>query len=179
MTACGNWEAACRARNVGGSGRACCLPTRAACIISREVMLQPDATFGKRKRGTGGSRLKQHQVRLLIKASWPHNSAPCKSKGIPRAPRASATGVWEADNAWGINASDFVSRREAKGRQSRWQGNGKTCEEREVHCQVEVVSWRERHISASICIEATPQRVWNVLTDYERLSEFVPNLVRR
>lgn len=52
-------------------------------------------------------------------------------------------------------------------------------EEREVQCDVEAVSWRERHINASVSIEASEERVWEVLTDYERLAEFIPNLVRR
>lgn len=47
-----------------------------------------------------------------------------------------------------------------------------------VDCHVEVISWRERRITASIVIDASIQRVWQVLTDYERLSEFIPNLVR-
>ncbi|KAH9551058.1 hypothetical protein CY35_10G104200 [Sphagnum magellanicum] len=50
--------------------------------------------------------------------------------------------------------------------------------EREVQCQVEAVSWRERHISASVHIAASEAHVWKVLTDYERLAEFVPNLIR-
>lgn len=61
------------------------------------------------------------------------------------------------------------------------KGNAKNnkAEEREVQCDVETVSWRERHISASVSIEASEERVWEVLTDYERLAEFIPNLVRR
>jgi hypothetical protein len=51
--------------------------------------------------------------------------------------------------------------------------------EREVPCQVEAVSWRERHISASVYIAASEAHVWKVLTDYERLAEFVPNLICR
>ncbi|KAL3689399.1 hypothetical protein R1sor_015708 [Riccia sorocarpa] len=50
--------------------------------------------------------------------------------------------------------------------------------DRNVEVEVEVVSWRERHIKAHICVEASDQMVWNVLTDYERLAEFIPNLVR-
>lgn len=46
-----------------------------------------------------------------------------------------------------------------------------------VDCRVDVISWRERHITASIVINAHEQRVWDVLTDYERLAEFIPNLV--
>nr|ATG70999.1 HCF145 [Hesperocyparis macrocarpa] len=46
-----------------------------------------------------------------------------------------------------------------------------------VECQVEVISWRERRVSAAVVIEAEEQSVWEVLTDYERLAEFIPNLV--
>ncbi|MCO5604462.1 hypothetical protein L7F22_058628 [Adiantum nelumboides] len=46
-----------------------------------------------------------------------------------------------------------------------------------VNCHVEVISWRERRITASIVIDASTQRVWQILTDYERLSEFIPNLI--
>eukprot|EP00249_Psilotum_nudum_P020846 c27871_g1_i2 orf=79-2469(+) len=48
---------------------------------------------------------------------------------------------------------------------------------REVNCQVEIVSWRERRIKASILVKTTEDRIWRVLTDYERLAEFIPNLV--
>ncbi|KAL9268154.1 hypothetical protein AKJ16_DCAP16876 [Drosera capensis] len=50
-------------------------------------------------------------------------------------------------------------------------------EEREVKCEVEVVSWRERRIRAEIEVNADVESVWNVLTDYERLADFIPNLV--
>ncbi|KAH9309470.1 hypothetical protein KI387_037381, partial [Taxus chinensis] len=36
---------------------------------------------------------------------------------------------------------------------------------------------RERQVSAEVVIEADEQSVWEVLTDYERLAEFIPNLV--
>ncbi|KAJ7957079.1 Cyclase/dehydrase family protein [Quillaja saponaria] len=48
---------------------------------------------------------------------------------------------------------------------------------KEVHCQVEVISWRERRIKAEISVNTDIESVWNALTDYERLSDFVPNLV--
>lgn len=47
-----------------------------------------------------------------------------------------------------------------------------------VECSVEVLSWRDRKISAAIVIGASLERVWEVLTDYEKLAEFIPNLVR-
>lgn len=46
-----------------------------------------------------------------------------------------------------------------------------------VHCEVEVISWRERRIKAQICVHAHIQSVWNALTDYERLADYIPNLV--
>lgn len=49
--------------------------------------------------------------------------------------------------------------------------------EHETTCHVEIVSWRERRITASIVVDASAQRVWDVLTDYGRLSEFIPNLI--
>ena len=53
--------------------------------------------------------------------------------------------------------------------------------EREVHCEceLEVVSWRERRVKASISINAGIDSVWNALTDYEHLADFIPNLVWR
>ncbi|XP_062094366.1 uncharacterized protein LOC133800421 isoform X2 [Humulus lupulus] len=61
-------------------------------------------------------------------------------------------------------------------------GGGKDGEEEEgeeinVHCEVEVVSWRERRIKAETLVHADVESVWNALTDYERLADFVPNLV--
>ena len=50
---------------------------------------------------------------------------------------------------------------------------------REVNCSIEVVSSRERKISGSILVDSSWQHVWEVLTDYERLADFVPSLVRR
>ncbi|KAH9321333.1 hypothetical protein KI387_015972, partial [Taxus chinensis] len=41
----------------------------------------------------------------------------------------------------------------------------------------QVIYWRERRVSAEVVIEANEQSVWEVLTDYERLADFIPNLV--
>ncbi|XP_022841802.1 uncharacterized protein LOC111365480 [Olea europaea var. sylvestris] len=49
--------------------------------------------------------------------------------------------------------------------------------DRKVHCAVEVVSWRERRIKGEISVNADVESVWNALTDYERLADFIPNLV--
>ncbi|KAF5189335.1 Start-like domain-containing protein [Thalictrum thalictroides] len=49
-------------------------------------------------------------------------------------------------------------------------------EQRKFHCEVDVVSWRERRIKATVLVYADIESVWNALTDYERLAEFIPNL---
>ncbi|CAA7027056.1 unnamed protein product [Microthlaspi erraticum] len=49
--------------------------------------------------------------------------------------------------------------------------------ERKVRCEVDVISWRERRIRGEIWVDSDSQSVWNVLTDYERLADFIPNLV--
>lgn len=51
--------------------------------------------------------------------------------------------------------------------------------ERKVNCEVEVISWRERRIKAEISVNADIDSVWHSLTDYERLADYVPNLVSR
>ncbi|CAN1835978.1 hypothetical protein LINPERHAP1_LOCUS34608 [Linum perenne] len=48
--------------------------------------------------------------------------------------------------------------------------------QRRVPCEVEVVSWRERKIRAHIHVNSDVQFLWTVLTDYERLADFIPNL---
>lgn len=50
---------------------------------------------------------------------------------------------------------------------------------RKVKCEVEVISWRERRIKAEISVNADVGSVWFALTDYERLADFIPNLVSR
>ncbi|XP_020595601.1 uncharacterized protein LOC110035672 isoform X2 [Phalaenopsis equestris] len=50
-------------------------------------------------------------------------------------------------------------------------------EERAVHYEVDVVSWRERRIRAKALVHADVDAVWRVLTDYERLADFIPNLI--
>ena len=48
-----------------------------------------------------------------------------------------------------------------------------------MHCEVDVVSWRERRILARVVVSADVRAVWSVLTDYDRLADFIPNLVYR
>ncbi|KAF5783186.1 putative coenzyme Q-binding protein COQ10, START [Helianthus annuus] len=48
---------------------------------------------------------------------------------------------------------------------------------RKVKCEVEVVSWRERRVKSEVVVDADVDSVWNALTDYERLADFIPNLI--
>ena len=48
-----------------------------------------------------------------------------------------------------------------------------------MQCDVDVVSWRERRVFASVAVAADVDTVWRIITDYERLADFVPNLVHR
>lgn len=43
--------------------------------------------------------------------------------------------------------------------------------------EIEVTGINSRRISASVVVNASPDSVWAILTDYDRLSEHVPNLV--
>lgn len=54
-----------------------------------------------------------------------------------------------------------------------------TLDEQRVECKIETVAWRKRHISASVEVAANAECVWRVLTDYERLADFIPNLAKR
>lgn len=70
-----------------------------------------------------------------------------------------------------------ASQREKKSQKEEGEEGEEGEGERKVHCEVEVISWRERRIKAQILVYADIQSVWNSLTDYERLADFIPNLV--
>ncbi|EXB44218.1 hypothetical protein L484_002910 [Morus notabilis] len=82
---------------------------------------------------------------------------------------------------WNHSSATRYSPSEAKRKQRCREEEGVAGEgedqERKVHCEVEVVSWRERGIKAETFVHADVETVWNSLTDYERLADFVPNLV--
>ncbi|XP_022154936.1 uncharacterized protein LOC111022083 isoform X2 [Momordica charantia] len=73
----------------------------------------------------------------------------------------------------------FAKNCNLKSRSGGWEdgGEGVGDGERAVHCEVKVISWRERRIRADILVNAAIESVWNALTDYERLADFIPNLV--
>lgn len=49
--------------------------------------------------------------------------------------------------------------------------------EARVEIETEAPNPRQRRLQARIAIAAAPEAVWGVLTDYETLPEFIPNLV--
>lgn len=78
----------------------------------------------------------------------------------------------------GFGSSRNVSKKESK-EEEDGDDNRELGRARKVHCEVEVISWRERRIKAEMLVNADIESVWKALTDYERLADFVPNLVSR
>lgn len=74
------------------------------------------------------------------------------------------------------NGSSTVYKKPRNAEEAGEEGGGG---ERKVQCEVELISWRERRIKADILVNADIDSVWNALTDYERLADFIPNLVSR
>lgn len=88
------------------------------------------------------------------------------------------TPKWEFPN--GNHNSVVKSISQIKNReQEEEEEKGVISGERKVKCDVEVISWRERRIRAEISVNADIESVWYALTDYERLADFIPNLVSR
>lgn len=46
----------------------------------------------------------------------------------------------------------------------------------EVEVQTEQVEGRRRRISARACLPYSSEKIWQILTDYEHLADFIPNL---
>ena len=54
------------------------------------------------------------------------------------------------------------------------------CEdEDDVYIEVKTLEKNSRRIESRIPVDASLDTVWNILTDYERLADFIPNLVYR
>lgn len=92
-------------------------------------------------------------------ALWRHHSG----RAVTTAAAAAATG-----DHWGAEYHGGGGGR-----------GGKSAAGPGVQCDVDVVSWRERRVFASVAVAADVDTVWRVITDYERLAEFIPNLVHR
>ncbi len=58
------------------------------------------------------------------------------------------------------------------------QGNADAVALPTVTVQIEKIAERQRQISASIQIPQPVEKTWRVLTDYEALADFIPNLAK-
>jgi hypothetical protein len=95
-------------------------------------------------------------------------SRPPSGRSIAAA-AAAATG-----DHWGADHQHYHG-----GRAGASSEAGPTASARGVKCDVDVVSWRERRVLASVPVAADVDTLWQVITDYERLADFIPNLVQR
>ncbi|KAF0912379.1 hypothetical protein E2562_014033 [Oryza meyeriana var. granulata] len=108
----------------------------------------------------------------------PSHRAPPRSAALSRhhsgravtAAAAAATG-----DHWGADHHQYHGGGGDSGRKRASGSDGRTGPI--VQCDVDVVSWRERRVFASVAVGADVDTVWRVITDYERLADFIPNLV--
>ncbi|EEF39459.1 conserved hypothetical protein [Ricinus communis] len=110
--------------------------------------------------------------RLTFKASCAVVTGECLGEECSLSPGNAASSQLTSTV---IVDDDDSKKKKKKLKLKREEGEGER--ERKVNCEVEVVSWRERRINAQITVYADIQSVWNALTDYERLADFIPNLI--
>ncbi|KAF8018215.1 hypothetical protein BT93_H3186 [Corymbia citriodora subsp. variegata] len=110
------------------------------------------------------------QCAVVSPSRWNNAAGACIARS------SSSGGGGRGKKEGGVNGGGgFRESREREGVEGGGGGGGGG--ERKVHCEVEVISWRERRIRGEISVKADVESVWNALTDYERLADFVPNLV--
>ncbi|XP_051177158.1 uncharacterized protein [Lolium perenne] len=112
----------------------------------------------------------------------PSPAASASSGGTARAParhhhqRAVAAAAAATGDHWGADHHRHDNHQQQRTyRGGRWGGGPRAGAS--VQCDVDVVSWRERRVFASVAVAADVDTVWRIITDYERLADFVPNLV--
>nr|CAB3492538.1 unnamed protein product [Digitaria exilis] len=102
----------------------------------------------------------------------------------PRAPLRSSATLWLGASGRSVAAAAAAATGDHWGA-DHYQGGGGRVGSSEsasraahgVKCDVDVVSWRERRIVGSVAVAADVDTLWQVITDYERLADFIPNLV--
>uniref|UniRef100_A0A804M706 Coenzyme Q-binding protein COQ10 START domain-containing protein n=1 Tax=Zea mays TaxID=4577 RepID=A0A804M706_MAIZE len=107
-----------------------------------------------------------HLARALPRSAAAALSRPPSGRSIAAA-AAAATG-----DHWGADHQHY------HGGRAGASEAGPTASARGVKCDVDVVSWRERRVLASVPVAADVDTLWQVITDYERLADFIPNLVQ-
>ncbi|KAK4786425.1 hypothetical protein SAY86_003114 [Trapa natans] len=108
-----------------------------------------------------------HQLALAPRRSAPLAYPRCSASASICRPR------------WNWNAATYAANsRDGNGVEMLESGlRAEVGDQRKVQCEVQVISWRERKIKAQILVNSDIESVWNALTDYERLADFIPNLV--
>lgn len=103
----------------------------------------------------------------------------------PRAPLRSAAALSRGTSGRSVAAAAAAATGDHWGA-DHYQGGGRVGSSEAgaraahgVKCDVDVVSWRERRIIGSVAVAADVDTLWQVITDYERLADFIPNLVHR
>ncbi|CAM0877825.1 unnamed protein product [Alopecurus aequalis] len=103
-------------------------------------------------------------------ALLPRTASPAgapRAPALPRHRRAVAASAAATGDHWGADNRQ----------QQPYRVGGRRRAGPSVQCDVDVVSWRERRVFASVAVAADVDTVWRIITDYERLADFVPNLV--
>ncbi|VAH97277.1 uncharacterized protein LOC125530192 [Triticum urartu] len=105
----------------------------------------------------------------------PRGATPASRQRSSSGGRAVAAGAAATGDHWG--ADDQQHHREQQQYRGGAGRGGTRRAGPSVQCDVDVVSWRERRVFASVAVAADVDTVWRIITDYERLADFVPNLV--
>ncbi|KAL6894419.1 hypothetical protein ACP4OV_008517 [Aristida adscensionis] len=99
----------------------------------------------------------------------------------PRAPLRAAPRPWGPSGRAVVAAAAAAATGDHWGADHRRHYRGRAEDEgrapHAVQCDVDVVSWRERRVLASVPVAADVDTLWQVITDYERLADYIPNLV--
>uniref|UniRef100_A0A0E0KLA6 Coenzyme Q-binding protein COQ10 START domain-containing protein n=1 Tax=Oryza punctata TaxID=4537 RepID=A0A0E0KLA6_ORYPU len=112
-------------------------------------------------------------------AFLPRTPNPCANPSHRGAPPRGAA-LWRHHSGLAVTAAAAAATGDHWGAEYHGDGGGrsrKSAAGPSVQCDVDVVSWRERRVFASVAVAADVDTVWRVITDYERLAEFIPNLV--
>ncbi|XP_062212946.1 uncharacterized protein LOC133913733 isoform X2 [Phragmites australis] len=108
--------------------------------------------------------------------------SPCANLS-PRAPPRAAAALSRGPSGRAVSAAAAAATGDHWGadHHHHYHGGGSARAEgraaHSVQCDVDVVSWRERRVLASVAVAADVDTLWRVITDYERLADFIPNLV--
>ncbi|CAI0403928.1 unnamed protein product [Linum tenue] len=107
------------------------------------------------------------------------NAAVCFSSRSAKKWNSNSGGDVDCDGGVVVKNENDEDQPQQQRRREKVGGGGGEARRRQrrVICEVEVVSWRERRIRAQILVNSDIQSIWIALTDYERLADYIPNLL--